>query len=132
MYVCMYGQWLMWPIFTIISVKKIYIYIYILVCCTCMHAVLERKKTQTVIFRDLLVFVHRVDENGATSFISQNALEHTLIEVRNPWLWHKKVEPWVWYVPQTLGPELELVFVDPVQEIHVRQVSCEDWCRYKI
>ena len=62
----------------------IYIYIYILVCCTCMHAVLERKKTQTVIFRDLLVFVHRVDENGATSFISQNALEHTLIEVRNP------------------------------------------------
>lgn len=64
--------------------KCIFAYTDILVCCTCMHAVLERKKTQTVIFRDLLVFVHRVDENGATSVISQNALEHALIEVRNP------------------------------------------------
>lgn len=64
--------------------ESMFAYTGILVCCTCMHAVLERKKTQTLIFRDLLVFVHRVDENGATSFISQNALEHTVIEVRNP------------------------------------------------
>lgn len=32
----------------------------------------------------LLVFVHRVDEDGATCLIPQNALEYAFIEVSNP------------------------------------------------
>lgn len=32
----------------------------------------------------LLVFVHRVDENGAARLVPQNALEHAFIEVSNP------------------------------------------------
>lgn len=80
----------------------------------------------------LLVFVHWVDENRASCFIAQNALENTLIEVGNPGLGYKKVKPWVWHLPQTLGPELQLGLVNPVQEIHIKQVSCEHWWLYKV
>ena len=47
MYVCMYGQWLMWPIFTIISVKKKYIYIYIYTCMLHLHACSSWKEKDT-------------------------------------------------------------------------------------
>lgn len=80
----------------------------------------------------LLVFVHWVDENRASCFIAQNALENTLIEVGNPGLGYKKVKPWVWHLPQTLGPELQLGLVNPVQEIHIKQVCCEHWWWYKV
>lgn len=79
-----------------------------------------------VMWVNLLVLVHGIDEDGPTCLVTQNALEHTLIKVRNPRLGDKKVEPWVGHLPQSLGPEFQLGLVDPVQEIHVRKIRCED------
>lgn len=59
------------------------------------------------VVKNLLILVYGVDENGPTCLvITQNALEDPLIEVRNPRLGDKKVEPRVGHVPQPLGPEL--------------------------
>lgn len=93
----------------------------------CRHACMQWKQ-----HKHLLVFVHGVNEDGPACLIAQNTLEHPLIEVRNPWLGDKKVKPWVRHVPQTLGPELQLGLVDPVQKIHVRKIRCEDRRGYKI
>lgn len=100
----------------------IYIYRYV-----CRHACMQWKQ-----HKYLLVFVHGVNEDGPACLIAQNTLEYPLIEVRNPWFGDKKVKPWVRHVPQTLGPELQLRLVDPVQKIHVRKIRCEDRRGYKI
>lgn len=73
--------------------------------------------------RHSLVFIHRIDENRPTSFVSQDAPEYSFIEVINSWFGHKQVEPWMWHLPQALGPEFQLCLVNPVQEIYVWKID---------
>lgn len=81
---------------------------------------------------NLLVPVHGVDEDGPARLVPQDALEHAPIEVGNPRPGDEQVEPRVGNVPQVLGPELQLGLVDPIQEIHVRDVGGEHGRRYKV
>lgn len=78
------------------------------------------------------MLVHGVDEDGPTGLVPKDATKDPTVKVGDARCRNEEVEPRVWHIPQTLGPELELSLVDSIEEVHVGEVGREHRCRYEL